>query len=137
MKSTRQTSNSPLAAFSTTSLPSTEGATVMKLRSIAIAIALLGAGNALAQQQPFGRDSVYAVPATAEKGSPALASASIDRLGRDSAYATLTPNAPSSPVVANAGDSRSYGRGSVYAPGSPTVAPEPTAVVSAGNAVRN
>lgn len=109
----------------------------MNIRSIAIAIALMGAGTAVAQQQSFGRDTVHAVPGSPVRESPALAIAATDRFGRDSTYATQTPNAASTPVVANADYSRSYGRGSVYAPGSPGLAQEPTAVVSAGNAIRN
>jgi hypothetical protein len=109
----------------------------MNLRSIAIVIALMGAGNALAQQQPFGRDSAYAVPATPVRESPPLASASTDRFGRDSTYAAQTQNAPSTPVVANADYAQSYGRGSVYVSGSPSASPEATTVVSAGTAVAN
>ena len=109
----------------------------MNLRSIALAIAVLGAGSAMAQQQPLGRDSVYAVPGTPVRESPALASASTDRFGRDSTYAAQTPNAPSTPIVASADYAQSYGRGSVYVSGSPSASPEPTTVVSAGTAVAN
>ena len=137
MQFTPRASQSTPIRFSAAGLSSTKGANIVNLRSIALAIALLGAGNALAQQQPVGRDSVYAVPGTPVSQSPALASASTDRLGRDSTYATQTPNAASTPVVASADYSQGYGRGSVYASGSPGAAPEPTTVVSAGNAVAN
>lgn len=87
-----------------------------------VAIAhLAAAGAAHAQQQPFGRDSVYAIPGKPTTPLPATAEP-IHRSGRDSLYVTqilhpLSP--PSPPVSAQAAGPARYGRDSIYSYGSP------------------
>jgi len=72
------------------------------------------AGAVLAQQQPHGRDSVYANPTQATRQADLTAhSAAEARLGRDSVYATASSTP--SPVTADVTNLRGYGRGSVYA----------------------
>ena len=89
--------------------------------TLAVAASLTAAASAYAQQQQFGRDSVYAVPGKSSKPSapaPAIA-APVNRFGRDSVYVTQTPNVHSTPVSADAKNPQPYGRDSVFAYGSP------------------
>jgi hypothetical protein len=87
----------------------------------AVAALLMATGGAHAQQQQFGRDSVYADPGKSSKPSapaPEVA-APVNRFGRDSVYVTQTPNVHFTPVSADAKSPQQYGRDSVFAYGSP------------------
>jgi len=83
------------------------------IRKLALATALaVSAGGVLAQQQGYGRDSVYADPTRATQASTAQ-SAAEPSFGRDSVYATASSTP--TPVTAGATALQRYGRGSVYA----------------------
>jgi hypothetical protein len=86
------------------------------IRHLALATVLTAsAGSALAQQQQYGRDSVYANPAQASRQGRVTADAAAEpRFGRDSLYATAS-STPSSPVPADVTVLERYGRSSVYA----------------------
>jgi hypothetical protein len=86
------------------------------VRKLALATALaVSAGAVLAQQQPQGRDSVYADPTQATRQAGVTASSAAEaRLGRDSVYASAS-STPSSPVAADVTLLRGHGRSSVYA----------------------
>ena len=85
------------------------------IRNIAFAIALTAsAGSILAQQQPYGRDSVYANPAHATRQTRVVLDSTTGvRSGRDSVYATASSS--STPVAADATGLQRYGRESIYA----------------------
>jgi hypothetical protein len=86
------------------------------LHKLGLAAALVAsAGAVFAQQQQYGRDSVYA--SSAQPARPRLVTAdtaAAARLGRDSVYATASSTA-TSPVATNAAGRQQHGRGSVYA----------------------
>jgi hypothetical protein len=86
------------------------------IRKLALATVLAtSAGAVVAQQQPHGRDSVYADPTQATRQSGVTAYSTAEpRFGRDTVYATAS-STPSSPVVADATRLQRHGRGSVYA----------------------
>ena len=72
-----------------------------KLISVTVVLALLGSTTAFADQQRFGRDSVYANPASITYSSKSSAVAGNIRPGRSSVYVTDAP-APRPSAVANA-----------------------------------
>jgi hypothetical protein len=84
--------------------------------SLALAAALaVSAGTVLAQQQSYGRDSVYADPTQAARTPVATADPAIPaRFGRDSVYATVS-STPTTQMSADATRLQRFGRGSVYA----------------------
>lgn len=90
------------------------------IRKFAFAFALAAsAGSGLAQQQSYGRDSVYAKPTQATRQArvaPDTTAAGMAevRFGRDSVYTTAS-SPPSTPVSAEATGLLRYGRSSVYA----------------------
>jgi len=86
-----------------------------------VAVLLIGTGGAHAQQQQFGRDSVYAVPGKSSRPSAPASqiAAPVSRFGRDSVYVSQTPDFHSTPVSADAQSLQQYGRDSVYAHESP------------------
>jgi hypothetical protein len=104
-----------------------------KLILLVAAAHLAATGAAYAQQQPFGRDSVYAIPGKPTTPLPPTAEP-IHRSGRDSLYVTqikrpLSP--PSPPESAQASGPVRYGRDSIYSYGSPNPpAASPTEVGS-------
>lgn len=72
-----------------------------KLIGVALALALLGSANVFADQQRFGRDSVYATPGTTTYPSRSNATVGTIRPGRSSVFANDAP-VPSPPSkVAN------------------------------------
>lgn len=88
----------------------------LSVRKLALATVLAAsAGAVVAQQQPHGRDSVYADPTQATGQARVTAYSTAEaRFGRDTVYATAS-SAPSSPVVADVTRLQRHGRGSVYA----------------------
>ena len=86
--------------------------------TLAVAASLTAVAAAHAQQQQFGRDSVYAVPGESSKAPAPIVAEPVNRFGRDSVYVTQTPNVHSSPVSAGAKSPQQYGRDSVFAYGS-------------------
>jgi hypothetical protein len=86
------------------------------IRKLALATVLVAsAGAVVAQQQPHGRDSVYADPTQAARQAGVTAYSMIEaRFGRDTVYAT-TLSTPSTPIVADVTRLQRHGRGSVYA----------------------
>jgi hypothetical protein len=87
--------------------------------TLAVAASLTAVATAHAQQQQFGRDSVYAVPGKSSRAPAPVVAAPVDRFGRDSVYVTQTPNVHSTPLSADAKSPQQYGRDSVFAYGSP------------------
>lgn len=87
--------------------------------TFAVVASLAVVAGAHAQQQQFGRDSVYAVPGKSNKASAPVSGAPVNRFGRDSVYAKQTPNVHSTPVPADAKSPQQYGRDSVFAYGAP------------------
>jgi len=86
------------------------------IRKLALATVLAtSAGAVVAQQQPHGRDSVYADPTQVTGQSSVTAYSTAEpRFGRDTVYATAS-STPSSSVIADATRLQRHGRGSVYA----------------------
>ena len=94
---------------------------------------LAAIGAAHAQQQTFGRGSVYAITGKPTTPPPATAEP-IHRFGRDSLYVTQLPHPLSPPTSGVATGPLRYGRDSVYSYGSPNVpAATPTQVGSAAS----
>jgi hypothetical protein len=104
--------------FTPQQIPLESKGAIMKdsIRNLALATALtVSAGGVLAQQQQYGRDSVYADPAQATRQARLTADTAAEpRLGRSSVYATAS-STPSNPVTADATRLQRYGRASVYA----------------------
>ena len=107
------------------------------VRSLTLAAVLAAsAGAVLAQQQPYGRDSVHAHPTQVVRQAAVVTAqfATEPRFGRDSVFATPSPTG-SSTVATNTAGLQTYGRGSVYAidPAAPTDATRVARAPSGGS----